>query len=367
MRPRARYRYGIDRNGRMVDVMSLQRETITLTDHFQCLGCGGRLIAHLKDDRRVRHFAHHRETNCVSYETYLHAAGKLAFVETFRDRVNSMRPYIVHVPVADTCTYLRDSIELECPWPTHRAIDLVQWFDCATAESGNAQFRADVLLSSSRTMLFLYVEIAVTHACEPEKIASGVRIVEIDVRSDAEIDLIRSCELRIEENGPVRAHNFKMRQKRRPHCAGECPREVAVFVVSRSGLAKLFTMPASRAASFKPSSAVFRKVLTRFEEAPAWVGIEQLNYVGTDLPDGDTLFQRAAMGAILAGANVRSCDVCLHQGSQHLFSQRWCHVYKQNVHPSKAAECESFKSLRRVRELQRIHQRNKAWLARRRW
>ena len=224
-----------------------------------------------------------------------------------------------------------------------------------------------MLLSSSRTMHFLFVEIAVTHACEPEKIASGIRIIEIDVRSDAEIDLIRSGELRIEENGPVRSHNFKVRQETGPHCMGECPREAAVFVVYRSGLAKLFTMPASRTASFRPPSAVFRKVLTRFEEAPAWVGIEQLNYVGTDLPAGDTLFQRAAMEAILAGANIRSCDVCVHQGSRHLFSQRWCHVYKQHVHPGKAAECESFKSLRTVRELERIHRRNKAWMARRRW
>jgi hypothetical protein len=367
MRPRTRYRYGIDRSARIVDVMSLQRETLTSADHFQCIGCGGRLIAHLKDDRRARHFAHHRETGCVSYETYLHAAGKLAFVETFRDRLNSARPYMVQVPVTDTCTYLRDSIELECPWPTHREIDLVQWFDCVTAESGNSEFRADVLLSSSRTRHSLFLEIAVTHACEPEKIASGIRIIEIAVKSDAEIDLIRSGELRVEENGPVRAHNFKVRQERGPRCMGECPREVAVFVVYRSGRAKLFTIPASKAAKFRPSSTVFQRVLTQFEEAPAWVGIEQLNYIGTDLPVGDTLFQRAAMKAILAGANVRSCDVCVHQGSPYLFSQRWCHVYKQQVHPGKAAECESFKSLRTVRELELIRRKNKAWMARRRW
>jgi hypothetical protein len=69
---------------------------------FVCIGCGSRLVAHLKDDQRARHFAHYGRSLCTSYETYLHQAGKAAFVETYRECVRAGRPFVVRMPVADT-------------------------------------------------------------------------------------------------------------------------------------------------------------------------------------------------------------------------------------------------------------------------
>jgi hypothetical protein len=52
----------------------LRQADASARERFECFGCRRRLVAHLKDDLRARHFAHYRADDCVGYETYLHNA-----------------------------------------------------------------------------------------------------------------------------------------------------------------------------------------------------------------------------------------------------------------------------------------------------
>lgn len=121
---------------------------------------------------------------------------------------------------------------------------------------------------------------------------------------------------------------------------------------------KLFQQPAGAALNFKPPSAVWRKILVDFEKAPPTANIEQLEYFGTDLPPGDSLFQRAAIAAIADGIAVKSCEVCRRQGSPSIFGKVWCYAFREEVHPSRAASCEQFQSVRSVPELSGLRRRN---------
>jgi hypothetical protein len=330
------------------------------------LACGGRLIAHLKDDLRSRHFAHYRAIECVSYETYLHRAAKAAFLETYLNCLANHRAFTLRVPVVNTCTSLHKALGIECPRPSFRELDLTQWFDSATEEGQFQAFRPDVLLMSSKNGRPMFVEIAVTHPCEQIKIHSGIRILEFTVASDNDIASIRSPLITVDNEGPARTYNFKLKPEQGAFCEGQCPRQVGVFVVHRSGRPKLFPVSASKALAFKPVSTIWRRVLTQFEEAPPFVGLEQRQYVGDDLPPGTSLMQRASMGAVLDGVPVRTCVVCRHQGTASLFSNLWCHVHRENVHPSLASNCPAFHSVRNLAELARIERKNEAWLNRRR-
>ena len=75
----------------------------------------------------------------------------------------------------------------------------------------------------------LFVESEVAHACEPEKIATGVRIMEIPIRSDDDIARLREG---IVLDG-VRGRGFNLAERsprERPGCAC-CPMQVGLFLV----------------------------------------------------------------------------------------------------------------------------------------
>src|SRR5688572_29541697 len=128
------YRFAKDGEGKLVDVLLLPYvRKANAPSQYACLGCGQRLIAHLKDDRRQRHFAHYRVGTC-SVETYLHQSAKLAFFTTYRDCLQSGQPFLLRVPVDDNCIGLYSSLGLRCPWSSTRTLDLTRWFDAATIE-----------------------------------------------------------------------------------------------------------------------------------------------------------------------------------------------------------------------------------------
>jgi len=350
----------------LVDVNELVREAQpSASERFECFGCGQRLVAHLKDDLRARHFAHYTAGDCVGYETYLHRAAKTAFLETYLNCLAHQKPFTLRVPILDTCIAFRSELGFSCSRPSLQELDLTRWLDSASEETQFQTFKPDVLLRSSKSGRPMFVEVAVTHLCEEEKIASGTRILELSVTSDTDIALIRSGRITVEDNGLARVYNFKLKPEEGSFCNGDCPRHVGVFVVHRSGRPNLFSVPAAKALAFKPPSAAWQRVLTRFEEAPPFVKFEQREYLGNDLPPGNSLMQRASMAAALDGVTVRTCEVCRNQGTGSLLGV-WCHVHRENVHPSQAAKCCSFQMVHSLAELKRIYRRNEEWLKKRR-
>lgn len=69
------------------------------------------------------------------------------------------------------------------------AVDLKKLFDTCEEEVSYNGFRADLMLSSKeyteREPIFL--EISVTHDCEPEKLASGVQIIELKIADEKDV------------------------------------------------------------------------------------------------------------------------------------------------------------------------------------
>jgi len=152
-----------------------------------CPGCG-RPVRPRLGEKRVRHFYHSEEDRSFSCsgESYLHQAGKKALAEAVEALIREGRPLTLlhpmgvrHVTLSWDHHVLRERHEpAERSLPTAGAEVRV--------ERGEIGFVADVRMQNGAFVLFL--EVAVTHPCSPEKIASGLPILEFVITSEEDIE-----------------------------------------------------------------------------------------------------------------------------------------------------------------------------------
>jgi hypothetical protein len=111
--------------------------------------------------------------------------------------------------------------------------NLIADFDQIELEKGVEGFVADLLLTSSRTGQKLLLEISVTHPCDPQKVASGLGIVEIEIRSEVEIEALKQG---IDATSPlVRCHNLPPVDAVAKRCSTPCPATGLALLLYRSG------------------------------------------------------------------------------------------------------------------------------------
>ncbi|MGH7241038.1 MAG: competence protein CoiA family protein, partial [Candidatus Saccharimonadales bacterium] len=240
-----KYRFARNSQDIPVDVESLDRQ-VGVSGSFYCYGCGHELIAHL-GLKRARHFQHKASESSCARETYLHSLAKSVFVGAFKGHQAAGTPYYLEQRVKGTCTHYEQSLHFTCPHEEIQRHDLTKWFDVCNAETGYKGFVADVLLASTTRQEVLMIEFSVTHDCEPEKIASGARIVEIPIHDEADVAALRDGLLQDGKRSGFRSYNLKNRPTCGPMCGGECPNEVGLFIVYKNGKSFLKDIPAKSA------------------------------------------------------------------------------------------------------------------------
>lgn len=169
-----------DMDDRIVHINDVTKEN--KSNHYYCIGCGGEMSAVL-GNKREHHFRH-KEAHC-SWESYLHKLGKLRLKQLFDTQESFKIKYIAkyHCEKADDCKlpYVN-----KCNIFDFNEVDLKRYYDTCEEEVTYKGFRADLMLSSKehpeRKPIFL--EISVTHDCEPQKRASGIRIIELKITNE---------------------------------------------------------------------------------------------------------------------------------------------------------------------------------------
>lgn len=418
-----RYRFAVDAAGSLADVATLTPATRTARGPYACVGCGRPLVARVGAGRAA-HFAHRaRETaDACGPETYLHQLAKRAFADAYRARVAAERPYLLPRTVARTCRHYRAAYGLVCAYPVEEAYDLTRYFDRIEVEApvgalpvatvgtppaealpvtppaapglveppsdagqggsavgepdwatdasvpdapvaaNAAVFRADVLLRSSRHPgRQLLIEFAVTHRCTPEKRASGLRIVELVVRSEADVvrwahgiaadqpgvtllNFADNAEARElggagegeDGNVDVGAATRSRLGRRRPgaadvsRCAGRCDRAtVDVFVAYRSGKSVLLQLPPDEVAAHR----IWRTAAHVEVIGPSSVGLGVVQ----------ERYRDRVRAAHFAGVPVRNCFVCRYHGTGGLEAAVFCRVRREPVSSNEAATCEAYR------------------------
>jgi hypothetical protein len=190
------YLYALDAAGIVVSAKRLPPGREAWAEPFRCLGCKAELVAKVRGKMRAKHFAHKPGTTCAP-ETYLHRLGKEVFRETYLACLASGDPFSITLTHPRACTKHRRLLRRRCEHGTvEQTFDLTRYYDDVRMEERDGAFVPDLLLfSQADPERKLYVEIAVTHFLSEPKRASGERIIEIPVQSEADVERLRERHL----------------------------------------------------------------------------------------------------------------------------------------------------------------------------
>lgn len=226
-----RYSYTINKED-IVDINTLDRQSIYNSNIFKCLGCDNVLIPVLGDIRQ-KHFRHKVNINCSS-ETYLHKLAKTTFYQVYKDCLDKGKPYCISFEQTRICNHYNKDYLVNCLYnETEQSFDLTHYFSKIYLEEKQASFIPDLLLTNEKGDK-LFVEIAVTHKIEQSKVNSGHRIIEFDIASEDDINIIKSTNSKQSEK--VRFFNFRHKLIG-DFCKGKCTKDTiySYFVIYNNG------------------------------------------------------------------------------------------------------------------------------------
>lgn len=204
-------RFAKDRTGCIVDVYNVSDAYVHEhgNDSFTCLECGNPMLTK-RGKIKEWHFAHVGGKNVVcSYESYLHKLGIIKFIETYKARMDANDPFLLEIAKGKICHRGECPYGRKVPCGTvegYEVVSLLPDFKKIEREVKDGDFIPDILLTADDGRK-VYVEIVVSHFSEPRKIASGVPIVEIELKSELDFSLFIKDGL-TERNESVSFFNF---------------------------------------------------------------------------------------------------------------------------------------------------------------
>lgn len=196
--------FACDYTGKIVDI----KEAHTRRGIYTCPYCKSQMI--LKCGKvREWHFAHKPDADC-DYNRYLHSLAEIKI----RDWFNTSPSINIYLDVKreiecvniDCCKFPNKE---SCRWEegsVNKSFDLKAWYGEAVIEKkyakSNEEFIADILCPCKKEGQDpLFIEIHVKHRCEDAKIKSGLKIIEIKISSEQDIEDIITGRVPLQENG----------------------------------------------------------------------------------------------------------------------------------------------------------------------
>ncbi len=181
-----KYQYAYDENQHLISINDITKEN--RNEHqYVCIGCGNPLLPRAIGSKCRRAHFYHKELVDCSGETYLHKLTKKIFREKFLNAEHFEVTYRVKKECdAFNCKFRNMLCVDEYSTTT---IDLKEYYDTCEEEVSIKSFVADLLLTNSKNPQIppILIEVCVSHACEPEKRNSGLKIIEMKIRNEDDI------------------------------------------------------------------------------------------------------------------------------------------------------------------------------------
>ena len=212
-----KYRFALDENNNLIDVSELNRSSLKKGEKFYSIDCKNELIPKL-GDVVTKHFAHKGDSE-GNYESYLHALAKKVFADDYQKCLDEELPYVMKYQIENKCVKL-EPLGVPCVDTDYNYFDLTQRFDQLFIEKRDGIFIPDVMLYDSLKGEKIYIEIAVTHFCEDEKINSGNRIIEFSIQNEEDITNILEFKNGKVNDNKIKFYNFK--SEKRYQCQNNC-------------------------------------------------------------------------------------------------------------------------------------------------
>lgn len=341
-----KYNYALDEQGRL---LSIKQAYLERNDghSYHCIGCGAGMVARLGVVRDW-HFAHRGDEIHCGTETYLHMVAKRLFKERFEKDEPFQVGYYRDVKCSDmaTCPFAKED---ECHTYKLETFDLKEFYDTCEEEKSVGDYIADLLLTNSSRpdREPVLIEIQVSHKSTPKKRASGLRIIEIRIKSEDDIASLLSGPIvenpdakfgqmrDVETIGFAKFYGFK---KKASIAEPLKLRSIQRFYLFRSGKAfvtNLDEFKSCRNVSKKDNGkAIFEASIDSF-------------YLGSPSP-----YEFGYAAAKQSGINVKTCQLCKYHRSGYDvgfgLDPIFCCLYKkygtpENPEPQHAKDCNYYR------------------------
>ncbi|MDP2493928.1 competence protein CoiA family protein [Shimia thalassica] len=325
-----RFNYAIGSTGNVLRIDQVDVKDRHASGPFRCPGCKRELIPAL-GKIKAHHFKHKDERlPTCSNESYLHFLAKHVLFEALSRAILEGKPYHLIARLPQICKRHEETMGVICKNSSLPQFwDVTKWFDTVDIEKGVGGFVADVLLSSSRTDEKLLLEVQVTHPCELEKIKSRLRIVEIQIHDEDDVEkLWKGVDL---EQGNICTYNFKAIKPIEENCRGNCRQEGTAFFVFESGTTLIHT------------TALEEIALIKGRKSTLYCEFLGMGYVYFGPKIIEVYFEETVRAHFKNKIPVKSCLLCRNGGLGAYDDPIYCFEQKVGTKINAAAKCPNYR------------------------
>ena len=241
-----KYHYAKTSSGEVIPIS----EAVTGTPYY-CVGCGQEMLAR-KGNVREHHFSHRHVIDCDG-ETYIHQIAKLYIKKLFdtQEHLDITFQQTTECCQKETCTFWKaNPDEYGCSTKETVTKNLKKWYDTCEVEADYKGFVADILLRNRKRpeVKPCFIEIAVTHFCKPDKIKSGIPIIEVFIPkiSDDFESLKTLVETEKDFSGRKSRKSIQISFYNKKQILSETPMDlydIPVFFLNRNGKGQVEVVP----------------------------------------------------------------------------------------------------------------------------
>ena len=342
-----KYHYALDEHNRLVHINDVDRDN-RFSHTYHCLNCGADMVPRM-GNVRAWHFSHCADEDHCGTETYLHKLAKLLIRSKFENDSSFNIRYYRDVVCSDisTCPFARQD---ECHSVEPETFDLKQYYDICEEEREVNGYIADLRLTSSKHSKRepVLIEIQVTHKSTESKRMSGLKIIEIKIKSEDDIRNLLSGILEDSRDdyfgqrnaGPVKFYGFKEKSINPRPLEN---RSIQRFYLFKSGKAFVTNMD-----EFKSC----RDAWTKDNEKAIFEASIDSFYLDKPSP-----YDFGYVAARQNGLRVKTCQFCKYHKNGYEVGfgllPIFCCLYKkygtpENPEPQYAEKCEYYREDRSV-------------------
>lgn len=336
-----KYHYALDECGNLTDINTLSEED-RHAHSYKCLGCGAEMLPRM-GQVRTWHFAHRGNEACSS-ETYLHNLAKRLVKEKF----DSADAFEIEYHRTTTCSNLETckfAVEHDCKETKTEKYDLKEYYDTCKEEQPVNGFVADLLITDSRKpeRAPVLIEIQVSHKSTEEKINSGLKIIELKIKTEEDILALLRSPLRETQGSDYGFGRNK-----------DADRAVKFFGFKRDGFAPLAVRHIPHFYMYKSGKAYFDNLDEEFSpcrEAQNKKNKYASMEIAIDCGRFDREFSPYEYGYMIARQNdlqIRTCYLCKYWKYNDFDGLNLCCLYKkcgtpQHPEPNEAMTCSYYR------------------------
>ena len=347
-----KYRYAY-KNEKVVCI-----DDVSTHEVFHCISCGREMVAKL-GEKRTKHFAHKVNEDSCDPNKYLHELAKSILLRKFNIGSFKIKLNRIHRCIEPSCPF-NDDCKISIP----QEHDLKEHYHICEPEKNIGNYRADLLISGDKKESIL-IEIFVTHECTPPKINSGLKIIEIPIKTEDDIEYFRIHSIS-EEKG-VRFYGFKRESSQKKEIYNKT---LFRFILHKSGAAFVDNVSCQEQHKKKNQWSIFELNISNKKQNDVTNDVnneieynnyeeseEGFNEFDDDYREHYHLHSTLEMGAppleiglvyaINQGIEIRNCHLCKYMKDDNL-SGMLCCLYKKygtprNPNQKDAASCQYYR------------------------